>query len=47
MYKVTSASTVALVDPQNVSQMMSSIDRNKQHINKKVYSQPIPISDPG
>jgi len=47
MYKVMSASTVALVDPQNVSQMMSSIDRNTQDINKKVYSKPIRILDPG
>ena len=31
-----SALTVALVDPQNVSQVMSCIDRNKQDIDKSI-----------
>ena len=47
MYKIMSASTVAPVDPQNVSQMTSSIDRNTQDINKKVYSKQIRILYPG
>ena len=37
MHKIMSASTVALADPQNVSQVMSCIDRTKQDINKCTF----------
>jgi hypothetical protein len=37
MYKVMSATTVALVDPQYVSQVMSFIDRNTQDISESIF----------
>jgi hypothetical protein len=37
MCKFMPASTVALVDPPNVSQVLSSIDRNTQDINKGIF----------
>ena len=41
-----SASTVAFVDPQYVSQVMSCIDRNTQDINESIFKT-ICILDPG